>query len=247
MRLKVIASGSKANAYILETKTGKLLLECGVNFKTIKEALGFITSDVQGLLLTHYHKDHSLGAKDALNSSIEVFTSKGTADYLSLSHHHRLHIVEAGKQFNVGDFVILPFLTEHDAEGSLGYLIYYKVTGEKLLFATDTYFIRNRFNGLNYILIECNYCKDTLDLNIEAGFIPLSMKNRLLESHFSLEHVKEFLAANDLSKVKLIVLLHLSGSNADANRMVREIEDLTGKIVVIAEAGKNIPLELYPF
>ncbi|SPF51192.1 Metal-dependent hydrolase, beta-lactamase superfamily I (fragment) [Candidatus Desulfosporosinus infrequens] len=156
-------------------------------------------------------------------------------------------MVDAGVQFQVGDFIVLPFDTQHDCDQPFGYLIQYKPTSEKLIFCTDTYYIRNRFNSLNYILVESNYCKDTLDANIEAGYIPQSMKNRLLESHFSLEHVKEFLRANDLSQVKKIVLLHLSDSNSNAERMVREIEELTGKIVVIAEAGRNIPLELYPF
>jgi len=156
-------------------------------------------------------------------------------------------MVDEGIQFTVGDFIVLPFKTEHDALNPFGYLIYYKPTGEKLIFATDTYYLKHRFKALDYILIETNYCKDTLDYNIENGYIAREMKNRLLESHFSLEHVKEFLSANDLSKVKLIVLLHLSANNSDANRMIREIEELTGKIVVVADAGRNIPLELYPF
>jgi len=156
-------------------------------------------------------------------------------------------MVDTGVQFTVGDFTVLPFKTEHDSIEPLGYLIYHKPTKSKILFATDTYFIRNRFSGLDFLLIECNYCKDTLDANIETGFIPREMKNRLLESHFSLEHVKEFLSANDLSKVKKIVLLHLSYNNSDAERMIREITELTGKEVAIAEAGLNVPLELYPF
>lgn len=156
-------------------------------------------------------------------------------------------MIDAGVQFSVGDFTVLPFKTEHDSVGSLGFLIYHKPTKSKIIFATDTYFIRNRFSQLDFLMIECNYCKDTLDSNIASGKIPREMKNRLLESHFSLEHVREFLSANDLSKVKTIVLLHLSDNNGDSGRMIREITELTGKVVVVAEAGKNVPLELYPF
>ncbi len=173
--------------------------------------------------------------------------SMGTLQTMENLNTHRLMPVISGMQFVVGDFTILPFETEHDCKQPLGYLIYYRPTGEKLVFATDTYYLRNRFNNLNYILVESNYCKDTLDQNIESGYIAREMKNRLLESHFSLEHVKEFLSANDLSKVQKIVLLHLSYKNADADRMIREITELTGKDVVIAEAGLDIALELYPF
>jgi len=248
MNLKVIGSGSKGNSYLLESPTGTLILDAGMKYEDIQKSLSFDFSKVCGCLVSHEHGDHSKSVKDILKAGIDVFMSDGTAKVLDVKHHRLFTVHDgAGGQFTVGDFTVLPFKTEHDASEPLGYLIYYKPTGEKILFATDTYYIRNRFNGLDYILCECNYCKDTLDANIEAGHISREMKNRLLESHFSLEHVKEFLSANDLSRVKVIVLLHLSSANSDAKRMVREIEELTGKIVIVAEAGRNIPLDLYPF
>lgn len=138
------------------------------------------------------------------------------------------------------------FPTEHDVAG-LGYLIQYRPTGEKLLFLTDSYYCKYRFRGLNYILIECNYIKETLDANIEAGLIDEEMKPRLLQSHFSLEHVKQFLKANDLSQCRKIILLHLSDYNSDAARMVQEIQELTGINTVVAEPGLEVELELYPY
>lgn len=246
MNLKVISSSSKGNSYILETETGSLILDCGVRFLEIQKTLDFDLSSVRGRLVTHEHQDHSKGVKETMKAGIDTFMSKGTAEAIG-AEHHRLNIVKAGEQFIVGDFIVLPFPTEHDAAEPLGYLIQYRPTGEKLLFATDTYYIRHRFNGLSYILIECNYCKDTLDANIEAGYIPLSLKNRLLESHFSLENVKGFLKANDLTSVRKIVLMHLSDSNSDSARMVREIKDLTRKDTEVAEPGKEIELTLCPF
>jgi len=247
MNLKILGSNSSGNCYLLQTETGNLMIECGIKFSKIQQALDFNLSRIQGCLISHEHQDHCKATKDVIKVGIDVYTSPETAKQLGVSESHRTQMVDDGVQFTVGDFIVLPFKTEHDAVNPFGYLIYYKPTGERILFATDTFYLKNRFNSLDWILIECNYCKDTLDYNIEAGYIPQAMKNRLLESHFSLEHVKEFLSANDLSKVKLIVLLHLSANNSDANRMIREIEELTGKIVVVADAGRNIPLELYPF
>ena len=246
MRLKVIGSGSKGNAYILNTPTGNLLIECGLPFKVIQQALEFDLTSVQGCLLTHSHGDHSRATKDVMRAGINTYMTLETATSIN-AEGHRMELIKAGTQFRAGDFTALPFPTEHDCPGAVGYLIQYKPTGEKLLFATDTYYIRHRFQGLNYILIECNYCKETLDANIEAGLIPLNLKNRLIESHFSLENVKGFLAANDLTKVKKIVLIHLSDGNANATQMVLEIHELTKKDTVIAEAGKVIELEMCPF
>lgn len=73
------------------------------------------------------------------------------------------------------------------------------------------------------------------------------MKPRLLQSHFSLENVKEFLKANDLSQCRNIVLLHLSERNSSAPRMIKEIEELTGIKTSVADAGVEINLELFPY
>ena len=56
---------------------------------------------------------------------------------------------------------------------------------------------------------------------------------RVIDTHFALEDVKEFLKANDLSKVKEIYLIHLSDGNSDAEQFKREIQELTGKTVFI--------------
>jgi len=247
MNLKVLGSSSGGNCYLLQTNTGDLMIECGIKFKKIQQSLNFNLSGIKGCLISHEHQDHCKSVKDVIKAGVDIYTSLETAKQLGISESHRTHMVDAGIQFSIGDFIILPFKTEHDALNPLGYLIQYKPTGEKIIFATDTFYLKNRFNSLDWILIECNYCKDTLDYNIENGYIAQGMKNRLLESHFSLEHVKEFLAANDLSKVKKIVLLHLSYKNADSERMIREISELTGKEVVIAEGGLDISLNLYPF
>jgi phosphoribosyl 1,2-cyclic phosphodiesterase len=51
-----------------------------------------------------------------------------------------------------------------------------------------------------------------------------------------LEQVKEFLKANDLSKVQQIVLIHLSDGNSDEALFKTEIQKLTGKPVYVAPA-----------
>ena len=246
MKLKIIGSSSKGNSYILETPTGSLILDCGVPFREIQKALDFDLATIHGCLITHSHKDHSKAAKDVMRAGIDTYMALDTATAIN-AEGYRMELIKAGTQFNVGDFTVLPFPTEHDCPGAVGYLIQYRPTGEKLLFATDTFFIRNRFSGLNYIVIECNYCLDILKSNVEAGRISESLKNRILESHFSLDNLKAFLKANDLSQVKKIVLIHLSDSNSNAAQMISEVHELTRKDTVIAEPGKVIELEMCPF
>jgi phosphoribosyl 1,2-cyclic phosphodiesterase len=246
MNLKVLSSSSKGNSYILESPTGSLLIEAGIPWKNILQGLEYDIREVVGCLCTHEHKDHSKAILDVAKAGIDVYTSQGTIDALGLSHY-RLNAVEGKEQFSVGDFTIVSFDTEHDAQDPRGFLIQYTKTGEKLLFITDSYYSKYKFRDINYLMIECNYIKDTLDANIANGYVDEAMKRRLLESHFSLEHVKDFLRANDLSQCRKIILLHLSDANSDAKRMIQEIEGMTGIETVVADAGLELELSLYPY
>ncbi|RHW33543.1 MBL fold metallo-hydrolase [Oceanobacillus profundus] len=232
IEIKTLASGSKGNCYHITDGSTPLLLECGIPFKSIRRALNFETSNLAGCLVTHEHKDHCAGLKDVTRSGIDCYMSPGTAEAVGVSNH-RIKKVKSKQQFEIGTWTVLPFDVQHDVSEPYGFLLVNKV-GEKLLFATDTYYIRYKFKGLTHLLIECNYSMDILNNNIENGHTHIGMKNRLIKSHFSLENVKEFLLANDLSKVQEIHLLHLSDANSNEAFFKREIQELTGKVVYIA-------------
>ena len=167
-----------------------------------------------------------------MRAGIDCYISAGTAEALGLSGH-RLHIIKARQQFRIGTWTVLPFDTQHDAQEPLGFLLANQ-DGDKLLYVTDTCYVKYRFQGLTHVAIECNYSLDILKRNVEAGAVPKELKSRILKSHFSLENVKRFLQANDLSKVQEIWLLHLSDNNSDSERFKREVMELTGKPVYIA-------------
>jgi len=227
-----LASGSKGNCYRVTDGSTPLLLEAGIPYKQIQKGLNFRVSEISGCLASHEHGDHSKAVKDIMKAGIDCYMSQGTQETLRVCNH-RIQTIEARQQFDIGTWTILPFETEHDAAEPLGFLMANR-EGEKLLFATDTYYIRYRFCGLTHIAVECNYAADILKENVLDGTVPVEMKKRIIRSHFSLENVKEFLRANDLGKVQEIWLLHLSDNNSDAERFKREIMELTGKVVYVA-------------
>lgn len=228
-----LASSSAGNAYLVHDGTTALLLEAGIRWRDIQRALDFRTQDIQGCLITHEHGDHIKGAAEVMKACIDVYASAGTLQAAQLSGH-RAKPVQSMQQLTVGTWTIMPFDVRHDVSEPLGFLLVNQA-GEKLLFATDTYYIPYRFEGLTHIMVECNYSKRLLDENIALGRVPAVMKQRLLRSHFSLEHVKEFLQANDLSRVEEVHLLHLSDNNSDETMFKRAVQELTGKLVYIAE------------
>ena len=219
MRFTQHASSSAGNLYTLSNNTEQIIIEAGIPFREIQKALRFSLGGFSGCLITHEHQDHAKAARDLLKAGVDVYMSKGTADALNLKSH-RLHIIEPGKQFKIGGFSIMPFSIEHDCKEPLGFLV--QSGADKLLFVTDTHYVRYRFNGLTLIAVECNH---SLDLITELE--PVRRK-RLMETHMSLETCVELLKANDLSKVRQIHLLHLSSGNSDAELFQRTIEDLTG-------------------
>lgn len=226
------ASGSSGNCYRITDGRTPLLLECGIAYKEIQKKLNFKASEIAACLVSHEHQDHSKAARDIIKAGIDCYMTQGTKEAIGINGH-RINIVKAKQQFRIGTWTILPFETQHDAAEPLGFLLANQ-DGEKLLYATDTYYTRYRFRGLTHIAVECNYSMDILRANIEAGLVDPAFKNRILKSHFSLENVKEFLKANDLSKVQEIWLLHMSDGNSNENRFKGEIQELTGKPVYVA-------------
>lgn len=240
MKLKVIASGSKGNCYLLQSKDETLILECGIRYKDILRGLNFNLSNIVGCLISHEHKDHSKAISDIIKAGIDVYTSEGTA-LACAALEYRVKHIKSEQQFRVGNFTILPFQTQHDAKEPLGFLIQHPEMG-KMIFATDTYYIQYKFSGLNHILVECNYEDGILAQNIEQGIIPISLKDRILKSHFSLANVIDLLKASQLDAVRNIVLIHLSDNNSDSGLFKNEVEKVTGKPVYIAEPGLEIEL-----
>ena len=141
--------------------------------------------------------------------------------------------MKALQEVMIGTFAVLPFDVQHDAPEPLGFLLTSRRTGEKLLYFTDTYYLKYRFTGLTHIMGECNYSMDIVEQSVRNGYIPPALVPRLVKSHMSLEHFLDLLKANDLHEVKQIYLLHLSNNNSDAERFREAVQKLTGTEVYV--------------
>lgn len=225
--ITVLASSSSGNCYHLSSQT-PILLDCGITFKKIKEAIDI--KEVKACLITHEHQDHIKALKQLLKSNITCYMSEGTKEAVGFDND-LIKIIEPLKQFSIKEWQILPFNTEHDAKEPLGFLL--KNDTSKTLYLTDSYYCRYNFKGLTHILIECNYSLSIINKNVEDGLIHEARRRRALTSHFELENVKQFLKACDLSKVAEIYLIHISKDNGDKDLFKSEIEAITGKAVIV--------------
>lgn len=55
MVLRILNSNSKGNCYLFQSKNEVLVLEAGVKFSEVKEALNFDISKIRGVCISHEH------------------------------------------------------------------------------------------------------------------------------------------------------------------------------------------------
>ncbi len=226
------ASSSAGNMHTVSDGDTMVMLDCGLPWKKARQLLGFKTSGIAGILITHRHTDHCKGVRDAARSGLDVYASRQTLDALQIPTH-RASSIEAGKVFVIGTWHVRAFETIHDTEGALGfYMVNFE--GEAFLYLTDSAYSSARFANLHVIAVECNFSSDILSDNIQSGALPQVVGRRVRRNHMELGTVIGMLKANDLSQCREIHLLHLSDGNSDEEKMVREIQEVTGVPVYAA-------------
>jgi len=236
MKLNMITTGSKGNCLLLAGVRETIMIEQGVDIKLIKQALNYDFNNVICGLLSHEHKDHSKSSLKIANMGINVYTSAGTASKLGEKSYF-INPVKSEQIIETDEFKILFFDTQHDCAEPLGFLIYNKIEHKKVLFATDTYFLKYKFSRVDYFILEVNYIRSILDENLNSGLLPKTVKRRILESHFSLENAVKFLKSSDLSIAKKIIPIHLSSNNADPAKIKEVLERETGIKTVVIKSG----------
>ena len=233
MKIQTFVSSSKANCYQISDSETTILIEAGLSLKKLLKLPDFDISKISGILISHSHTDHSEFINDFLKLGIVCYMTFETAESLNLNSPF-VEIIEPKKSFKIGSFTIKSFETQHDCAGSVGFWIKSELENKRLVFATDTFYIKYKFQKINYYMIECNYDAEILEKNIELGIIDGCRAKRLKSSHFSLQNVIEFFKAQDLSVCEKIQLLHLSNENADAENFKNRIMEITG-----------LPVEVY--
>ncbi len=240
--LKILGTGSAGNSYLLKPEKGQsLIVDCGVNFKKVKEAVDFDINSICGAIQTHSHGDHSKFTKDFINAGINVYMSSQNQKEIGLKSH-RIISIDNNKQFQVGDFKIMPFEVNHDVY-CFGFLIHHPECGTTL-YLTDTSYSNYIFKGLNNLIIECNYSDQIIENKLNGNEF---LRDRIIGSHMSLETLLELLGKNDLSKVNNIVLIHLSDSNSNAIEFKNTVRKATNCNVTVAEANQTIAFDKTPF
>lgn len=226
MKIQTIASGSSGNCYIIHDNGHKLMIECGIPVMEIRHHGGPLT-EIDAVLISHEHKDHSRSIKQLTRMGVPCYTSHGTASALDMLNDPYVIVITEYANIIMDYFSVLPFPVYHDAAEPMGFLIRTS-SGKTILFITDTCYISERFENITHLMVECNYDPATMDKNEADGLLNSSLKQRIIETHFGLENVVRMLDSNDWNVLEEIHVLHMSDQNADALYIQKMIRQVTG-------------------
>ena len=232
LKIQCFHSSSAGNLYSISDGKTRIMLECGVDFKTIQKCFDFKLSEVAACLITHEHKDHSKSF-EKVAQYMPVYMLKDTAEALGAKGYNIKHYTPA-EPFRLGDFSITPIKAYHDAP-CCSFSIYNRATKERVLFATDTYALAAYPYNVNYALVECNYQLEIINEEVDRGRLNNAGRNRVIRSHMGLDTTLKILNSLNPATLQEICVLHLSSRHADAKHVKRTIEEAVGKPVIIAK------------
>lgn len=238
MDLIVIGSSSKGNSYALRADSGEiLLLEAGVPLREVKKAIGYQTSKVKMVIVSHVHGDHAKYIPEYVKAGLNVYSN------VDVSNHYKdqVCIMDAGQTYHCGKFNVTPFDVKHDVP-NFGYLIFHPDVGT-IFFATDCYNLDFVIKGVNIMLAECNYSDELLNKAVQEGKTPASQADRVRLSHMSLEHCMVWLDECEAWRTAhQIILIHGSARHLNPKVAEKGIQRLTGKPTCYARKGMEFPL-----
>ena len=234
MKIDIISTGSqRGNCYLISDGKTTLLLDAGTTVSKIQIGCNFRIHDVAACLISHQHGDHVKGVRGLAQLGVDIYASPDTLAACGF-YGHRYHMISSLLHYQIGTFMVLPFDVHHDVR-NYGYQIDSNVTGERLVYMTDTYYTDYTFGQPNYLMIECNYSEEAVNVSIEKGYIPESLERRLRRSHMELDNFLRLLRKPmTLTCCRQIYLLHLSDNNSNEAEFKAAVEKKTGCEVYVA-------------
>ncbi|MGI6787550.1 MAG: MBL fold metallo-hydrolase [Acholeplasmataceae bacterium] len=219
MEIRILASGSKGNIISLISGNCHLLIDVGISFTKTKqkfEKYKIDLSSIDGIILTHEHKDHSSGLRIFLKNypNVPVFLTKGTMDGLDIetkSSIKNYQFVEPERYFAINQIQIYPMLVSHDANEPIGLVI--TNNGKKAVFITDTGYIHKDYfeviKDADFYYLEANH--DELML-MQTYKRPHHLKMRILSErgHLSNNEATKILNEVIINKRPIWAVAHIS-------------------------------------
>ena len=210
-------SGSSGNCLLVKTENTNILIDAGVSYKKIADALNQLNTDItqiNAILITHEHSDHTYSLPVlSKKHSIPIYSTLKTWDVINNPKIQNKHYFNIGKEFIIGDLKIDPFPISHDAVDPCGFNIFNTET--KISIATDIGYMSpsliKHLKNSSFVFLEANHDPEIL----KYCTYPYFLKQRILSNHGHLSNNSAGQVISVLSKhgLKQVMLGHLSKEN----------------------------------
>jgi len=218
MQLASLGSGSKGNATIVNHDNTTILVDCGFSIRQFELRLTQLEMhpwDIDAILLTHEHSDHSSGVvRLACKYEIPVWATSGTARAV-FEGQQTYNQICGGESTRIGCFEILPVTVPHDAGEPVQFVFSHLDSGKRLGILTDTGHITEHiikaYDKLDGLLLEFNYDQ----LMLDTGPYPYLVKQRVSGDlgHLSNEQSIYLLQRIDTTSLSCLIAAHISENN----------------------------------
>ena len=215
LRFCALASGSRGNALLVEHDETLIMIDCGLPLTVLEArlaAVGRAVDDIDAVLVTHEHGDHSRGIGPLRRRrAIPLWTTHGTA--AAIEDIAGFERVQLDREFAIGSIGIHPFAVPHDAREPCQFV--FSASGRRLGVLSDvghaTPVIRSALSGCDALALEFNHDAAML----ESGSYPPSVKARVGSrfGHLSNAQAVELLGGLVHGGLRWVVALHLSERN----------------------------------
>lgn len=239
LHLQVFGSTSSGNCTAVWNERGAVMVDCGLGVRYTSqclESVGLDWSRIDGVLLTHTHRDHAntYTLKCLLRHGVRLIGHADTLASLLVEHPAAAALDRAGllvpfdgASIVVGPYEVVPFVVPHDAPGgSHGYAIRHErgVRGATVVVSTDLgeadEDLALHFADADAIVLESNH-----DIGmLRASGRPPWLQQRIRGAHLSNEESASFLAAaidRSTRSPAAIALAHVS-QECNTNELARD-------------------------
>jgi phosphoribosyl 1,2-cyclic phosphodiesterase len=232
LKIASIASGSNGNCYYLENDDDAILIDAGVSAKQIVERmnrLGLSLSKLRGVFISHEHTDHIRGIDVfSRKHSVPVFmTQKTYVTYGRVIKDTSINFFSPGKQVQLGNICVHPFLKSHDAVEPCSFSV--SSGNRNVAVMTDIGLqcenVIDHIRNADAIFLESNYD----DQMLKTGPYPAYLKKRIASDVGHLSNTQAAMLALEYASARLkhIFLSHLSANNNTQELALRTFMQIT--------------------
>jgi phosphoribosyl 1,2-cyclic phosphodiesterase len=213
IRLYSLGSGSRGNAFALESEGRSLLLDAGFSHREIVRRAAEVGLDLGGLVavaVTHEHGDHARGVRRfARHVGVPIIATEGTHRSLAVPPDRRV-VLNGTTRIEVGPFTVAGSRVLHDAAEPTAMLV--ECDGVRVGLAYDfgraTVGLRYLLREADALIVESNYD----EVMLRTSDYPASVQHRIAGSGGHLSNHAAALLLGELLHPGLsaVVLAHLS-------------------------------------